>query len=54
LTAFTAHTDSNEKTDESPRWFREHNVYKKHSAPQNDPPICRIAKAVNNVLQLNS
>lgn len=46
--------NSSERASELPRWLHEYNFYRNHSALQNKPPISRLGKAVNNVLQLHS
>lgn len=45
---------SNERASELPRWLHEYNFYRNHSALQNKPPISRVGRVVNNVLQLHT
>lgn len=49
-----AYPTSNERASELPRWLHEYNFYRNHSALQNKPPISRVGRVVNNLLQLHS
>lgn len=49
-----SYASSNERASELPRWRHEYNFYRNHTSLPKKPPISRIGKVVNNVLQLHS
>jgi hypothetical protein len=46
--------NSNERASELPRWLHESSFYRNHSVLHNEPPISRVGRLMNNLLQLHS